>query len=423
MAKSFELDEGFNTYDINENHLEFFSENVDLMKIHQKIISRRAFYMYNPAEVIIKSEIIPWFKNAHIDTNERGRISFLHGDYNSGKSYLLRYGAALCRRFFESYWKSTNDGRTTHPVIIKNFPYNIRSVEGLYTWLLEVLGNPVDPQQLKKWERTNIKIIRLQKKIIKTLYSYENRLLILDESQRLLRAGDNLRISEIFEAFKDLITKNNWDEINCPHRPHIILCGTSDCLALLRIGKFIQGRVHTRQLYPISQDDYPNFLASIYSDYRSLGVSSDWNLFHEKENLLELNEEIALILYERTKGMAGLTVEIIRDAVKTALEAGLEAPILDHYKEVILEGTKYVFQKTVSSENIDELSNKNSDNSKYHYNTIKVNIDADNLICAFRGCARSKQPYKRFYSLINHYNAKHPDAEVYDSEGNRLDNN
>ena len=423
MAKSFELDEGFNTYDINERHLDFFSENEELMGIHKNVIRRRAFYIYNSAKLIIKSEIITRFKNAHLDINERGRILFLHGDYNSGKSYLLRYGGALCKRFFESKWKTTDDGRTTHPIIIKNFPYNIRSVEGLYTWMLEVLGNPVDPQELKKWEKTKLKIIRLQKKVIKTLNAYETRLLILDESQRLLRAGDNLRISEIFEAFKDLTTKNNWDEIDCRHRPHIVLCGTSDCLALLRMGKFIQGRVHTRQLYQISQKEYPNFLATIYSDYRSLGISSEWNLFHEENNSLALNEEIALVLYERTKGMAGLTVEIIREAVLSAFEAGLGAPTIDHYKEVILEGTKYVFQKAYSTEKDGELSEFSSEKEKHPSTSIKVNIDEDNLICAFRGCSRSKKPYKRVYSLINHYNSNHPEAEVYDSEGNRLDNN
>jgi len=407
MPNEFQFDEGFEKYNIEKQHLKYFDRDPKLSKIHKKIIQRRYFYEYQSADSIIKSEIIPRFENAHIDANERGRILFLHGDYNSGKSYLVRFTAAVCKKTKEEYWLKTDDGRITHPIIIRNLPSDIRSVEKLYTWLLDTLGNPVDPKALKTWEKTKIKIVKLQKKVIETLNGYETRLLILDESQRLLRAGDNHQVSSILEAFKDLTTKNHWDEVGCHNRPYIILCGTSDCVALLRIGKFIQGRVHTRQLNSISFKNYPKFLSEIYTDYIQLGISDKWDLLESIEGKLIVNNEMALTLFKRTRGMAGLTVEIVRDAVLASLLAGLEYPTLDFYKEVILEGTKYVFHS--------------SDNS--NSTPFRAEVDVDNLICDFKGCVRSKIPYSAIHHLLNHYKKKHPEAEVYDKERNRLDNN
>ena len=66
-----------------------------------------------------------------------------------------------------------------------------------------------------------------------------------------------------------------------------------------------------QRTYP--KEEYPSFLAEIYLDYRDLGVYEKWDLFSETNGNLILNEEISLNLYDRTKGMAGLTLEIVRD--------------------------------------------------------------------------------------------------------------
>ncbi len=416
MPNEFQFDEGFEKFNIEKRHLKYFDRDPKLSKIHKKIIKRRAFYEYRSADTIIEREIIPRFENAHIDANERGRILFLHGDYNSGKSYLVRFAAALCKEKYEKLWRETKDGRITHPIIIKNLSPTITTVEKLYNWLLLKLGNPVDPKQLKTWKDMTVKNIQLQRKVIETLNEYETRLLILDESQRLI-AGDTQQISLILEAIKDLTTKNNWDEVGCHNRPYIVLCGTSDCLALLRIGKFIQGRVHTRQLDSISFNNYPEFLAAIYTDYTNLGISDKWDLLESIEGKLIVNNEMALTLFKRTRGMAGLTVEIVRDAVLAALLAGLEYPTLDYYKEVILEGKKYVFHN--DSEN--KCDSLNSNNTKPM--PLAVEIDYENMICAFPGCKRPKIPYKKVRAFIDHYKKKHPGVIVKDKEGNRLDNN
>jgi len=122
-----------------------------------------------------------------------------------------------------------------------------------------------------------------------------------------------------------------------------------------------------------------------------------------------------MTLFQRTKGKTGLTVEIIRDAVLSALERGIIYPELNDYKEVILEGTKYIIRNEYEDDNDhDESSTKKQ---------IRIEIDMDNLVCGFGGCKRSRNPYKRPFSLINHYKTEHPEAEVYDKEGNRMDEN
>ncbi len=431
MAKSEKFDEGFNEYDINENHFSLIHIKEKYYELITKINQRTAFYMYDPSEIIIRKGLFPRFRNAFLDLNERGRILFIYGDYTTGKSFLIRYFAWLCKVKFSSYWKTTKDGRKTHPIIIKNLIDSIRSVEGFYTWLLESLGNPVDPRQLKEWEKTKVKLVKLRKRVIKTLDAYETRLLILDESQRLLKAGDKHQIAGIFEALKDLTTKNHWDELGCTHRPYFVLCGTTDCLYLLRAGKFIQGRVHTCPLESISVDKYHEFLATIYTDFINLGVSNKWDLFYKQGDELIINEEIGMTLFERTQGKAGLTVEIVRHAVLDALEHGNEYPKLNNYKEVILEGTKYIIKKESIDEknaiNIEEDDEEQiNPQSEEKINTrkaIQVIIDDKTLLCAFRGCPKSKKPYKRDWYLINHYKTEHPEVELYDNEGNRLDNN
>lgn len=427
MANSEKLDEGFGNYDINKEHLSLFDIDEEKYKIYKIIKERTAFYMYDSAEDIIRTELHPRFISALLDANERGRLLFIFGDKNTGKSFIMRYFASICKTRYKHYWKVTKDGRTTHPIIIRNLPHNIRSVEGFFTWLLDSLGNPVDSRQLKEWEKTKLKLIKLRKKIIRTLDAYETRILILDESQRLLRAGDKHQITEIFEALKDLTTKNHWDEEGCSNRPYFVSCGTSDCLTLLRFGNFIQGRVHTRPLEAISVNDYPDFLALIYYDYVGLGISSDWDLFNEDGYI---NEEIGLILHERTQGKAGLTVEIVRHAILDALIQGYEYPQLNHYKEVILEGTKYIIKYIIKNKSEDDTKHENQevgyeDQAEQHSRkTVKVFINfKKQLTCSFGGCPRSKKPYKRPWYLINHYKTEHPEAEVYDEEGIRLDEN
>jgi len=417
MKNNYGFDEGFGDYDLEPEHFKIFDIDAKYKELITQIEGRTAFYMHESARTILQKELGQRYRNAFTDMNERGRILFIYGDYDSGKSFLMLYFAALCESQFPDDWKVTSDGRVTHPIIIRNLPHFIRSVEGFYTWLLETLGNPVDPKQLKEWERTKVKIYKLRSRVIKTLDSYETRLLILDESQRLLKAGDEHQIAELFESFKDLTTKNYWDELGCSRRANFVLCGTTDCLALLQAGKFIQGRVHTVPLKEIPREIYHEFLAKIYADYVYLGISKEWNLFLQKEDGSHFNEEIGYMLYDRTKGKAGLTVEIIRQAVLDALADKRDYPSIDDYKEVILEGTKYILEKDCKADiNHEQIPNGIKKD-------VVVKIDMENLKCALKGCRRSKIPYKSPRHLISHYKTHHPEVEVYDSEGNRLDEN
>ena len=70
-----------------------------------------------------------------------------------------------------------------------------------------------------------------------------------------------------------------------------------------------------------------------------MNISKDQDLaiLEEETQDLILNQEIALFLYKKSGGKAGLTVELIRDAVKRAINSGRSFPTKSDYKLVILE--------------------------------------------------------------------------------------
>ncbi|MFW9971018.1 MAG: ATP-binding protein [Candidatus Odinarchaeota archaeon] len=396
--------DNLNKFDISKDHLNLLNGiSLKNQRILKRINNRKPFYIYSQVEEIIKSEIDPRFRNADQDLNDRGRILFFYGDFNTGKSYTLRYSGALCREKYNNYWLSFEDA---HPIIFINLRDDINTAKQFLLFLLDKLGRPVDPRQIREWEKTNVAEVRLIDKVISILEYYKTRIIVLDECQRLLKAR-NPDIPNIFETIKDLTTKSNWKG---NLRTHFILCGTRDGIPLLEAADWIQGRAHSIQLKALPEYEYGIFLWTIYEDFVQMGVSKDWDLaiFDEQSQDLMLNPEIALFLYERSGGKAGLTVELIRDAIKRALNSGRHYPTRDDYKLVIIEGTKYETQENVVPEKI--IKN----------NRVEVVIGYDSRICKIKGCPRAKNPYSTFKSLINHYKSKHPLVSLKNREGDSI---
>ncbi|MFX1283294.1 MAG: TniB family NTP-binding protein [Promethearchaeota archaeon] len=392
--------DSYDNFEVSEDHLELLdSLPKELKEILDRINTRKPFYMYNQAKEIIRLELDPRFRDADQDMNDRGRILFLYGDYNSGKSYLLRYSASLFKEKYRSYWDNPEE---THPIIIVNLTNDINTAKQLLLFLLDQLGRPIDPRQVKNWEKTNVCEVRLRQKLISVLESYKTRLLIIDECQRLLKSR-NPDIPNIFEALKDLTTKSYWKD---SLRTYFLLCGTQDGLPLLDAADWIQGRAHSIKLRSLPQIEYGNFLWAIHEDFTSMGISDKWNLVIEdksSENLV-LNPEIAMFLYKRSYGKAGLTVELIKYAAKRALNAGRLYPDKDDYGLIILEGVNY---ETLRVEHEDG-------------NELKIVLGFEDRLCKIKGCKRSRSPYKTYRNLINHYKMKHKNIKLVNREGDRI---
>lgn len=392
-------------FDISKDHLGLLNNvSIKNRQILERINSRKPFYMYLQVEELIKSELDPRFRNADQDLNDRGRILFFYGDFNTGKSYTLRYSGALFREKYSKYWVSSEN---IHPIIFINLRDDINTAKQFLLFLLDKLGRPVDPKQIREWDKTNISEVRLIDKIISLLETYNSRILVLDECQRLLKAR-NPDIPNIFEAIKDLTTKSNW---NGSLRTHFILCGTRDGIPLLEAADWIQGRAHSIQLTALPENEYGIFLWTIYEDFVQMGISEDWDLaiMDEESQELILNPEIALFLYKRSGGKAGLTVELIRDAVKRALNSGRSYPTKEDYKLVILEGKKYETQEGGA------ITGKTIKN-----NRIELIIGYKDRLCKIDRCPRSKNPYSELRYLINHYKTKHPGVILKNREGDQI---
>jgi hypothetical protein len=399
-----EQSDDIDKFEVNEEDLDLFdSVPEELKPILKRINNRVVFYRYSQAKEIFKMEIDARFRDADQDNNDRGRIIFFYGDYDSGKSWLLKYGIACLKKKYPSYWNAPNE---VYPVIKFDLEDNINTAEQFLLYILRKIGKPVDPRQLKQWGKTNSVELSLTEKLIKTLESYRTRILILDESQRLIQ-GRNPNIPSIFEVIKNLTTRTNWSG---DLRTHIIICGTHDATPLFEAHDWIQGRTHSLQLKPLPKTEYGDFLWTIYDDFIDMGVSRRWDfvIHHEETGEPVINPEISMFLYKRSGGKAGLTVELIRDAVRRALNAGRSYPDREDYALVVIEGQKYETQFLEGNE-VEQEPNQV---------TVKVRF-ADRL-CKVEKCSRSKKPYATLKSLINHYKNKHPEIMVVNSEGNRM---
>ena len=393
----------YDKFELNDAHMQLICQNnPQTQKIRDIVNNHHVFYMFNQAEEIIRDEIFTRFRDADKDTNNRGRIFFLYGDYNTGKSSLLKYAAFMLYQKFNPYWLVLD----TCPIHIIDLRDDINTAKQFLLYLLAELGYPIDPIILKNWDVSHIAEVRLREKVISVLEKHQTRLLILDECQRLLKAR-NPNIPNIFECIKDLTTKAYWSGTL---RSSIILCGTHDGLPLLEAADWIQGRAHSIKMHELNQTEYAYFLWVIYTDFINLGISSEWNLAIYDENKKDyvLNPEIASFLFQRTKGKVGLTVEIVREAIKRALNQGKLHPSVNDYKYVILEGKNY--------QNIDLRSNSESQESLE--NTIMVGIN--DRICKIKGCPQSRKPYAHYNTLIHHYKLKHPNVQILISAGERV---
>lgn len=393
----------YGDFPINPDHLAKLGKTErKYQDILDKINENQNFYMYDQANEIINHEIYPRFQDADEDKNYRGRICFLYGDYNTGKSFLVRYCAGLIFHKYNVYWKDPN----SNPIHIIDLRDDINTAKQFLLFLLSQLGYPIDPLQLKSWDRSHVTEIRLREKVISILELRQTRILILDECQRLLKAR-NPNIPNIFECIKDLTNRKYW---NGALRTSIFFCGTHDGLPLLEAADWIQGRAHSIRMMELSDDEYPDLLWTIYLDYIDMGISSEWNFTIIDKDTHErvLNPELVSFLHQRTEGKVGLTVEIIRDAVKRALYRGQLHPDLDDYKLVIIEGKDY---------NNIELEENNTNKKP---DAESVVIGYKDRLCTVEGCFRSREPYKSFGPLLPHYKKKHPAIKIVNKAGGRM---
>ena len=107
----------------------------------------------------------------------------------------------------------------------------------------------------------------------------------------------------------------------------------------------------------------------------------------------------------------GLTVEIIRDAVKRALNRGQFHPSQNDYKLVILEGIDY--------DDI-ELSSQKMQKQEKVGNEKRIPVGIKDRLCKVNGCIRSHNPYAQYSSLIRHYKLKHPSVQIINRAGERM---
>ena len=103
-------------------------------EIAQLLEERLVFYMYPQAEHILKTFLIPRFQRAEMSNNDRGLIYFVYGNYHTGKSFLLKYYAALMKRCFPAIWKNHE-----FPILKIDLNNHINTAEQLLLFILEKL--------------------------------------------------------------------------------------------------------------------------------------------------------------------------------------------------------------------------------------------------------------------------------------------
>lgn len=301
-----DIDDDFTNFDIPDEDDELV-ENLgkEFKEIIETINTRRVFYKYPLAVDIIKNELRPRFHDSITDNNDRGRIFFLYGDYNTGKSHLLRYFCALMYKVHRKYWE-----KNRWPIIKRNIPDNINTANQLYLYLLDQMGKPVDEKQIKEWDKTNVTRTRLKKKVIAELKRLQTRIFILDEVQRLLKAK-NPNLSGIFEAIKDLTTKSEWGKSKL--RTQFVLCGTPESVLLFDVENWIQGRAHARKLTGLNVNEFSTFLFQIYDDFIGMGISDKWDLVTtgivDGKEKVKINEDHAYILFDRAKELTSIGLQ------------------------------------------------------------------------------------------------------------------
>ena len=356
------------------------------------------FYKYPQAVKIIKSFLLPRFVRADVSTNDRGLIYFLSGDYHTGKSFLLKYFASLMKKCFPDVWKVYE-----LPIVKIDLNNHINTAQQFLLFLLDKLGRPVDGRLLSQWKKTNSINQRLQDRLIRLLERFGTRVLILDECQKLL-ISRNPDITDIFELLKDLTTRQNW---HGKLRTQIILCGTKDGVPMLEAAQWIQGRTQIMKLQELNDDgDYGALLLTIYRDYRSLGISDEWEIVASQYDIgvKALNQEIAMYFYQRTHGKVGLTVDLIRNATLLALDEGRFYPEMKDYESIHLDEKSYILETNPSKPCPKKKKNK-------------IHISLQDRKCIVKGCEKSNKPYAKYYNLIHHYKTKHKNIElVYGDE-------
>lgn len=348
------------------------------------------FIMHSQAKSIIKSYLLPRFQRADITVNDRGLIYFLYGYFRTGKSFLVRHFARLMKVGYKEWWHSSQ-----HPIIIINLNNDINTANQLLLFLLDQLGRPVHVKVINEWARAQLLRVRLQSALIRHLEQCGTRMLILDEAQKMLTAR-NPNVADIFELFKDLSTKSNW---NGDLATQIVLCGTQEGIPLLEATDWIQGRTRIIELHPLEEIEYGAFLFNIYNEFIQLGVSKAWTLVDDSTDPNEkvLNEDMALYLFKRTKGRVGLTVDLIRNAVLFALDNGRSYPLQSDYDMIRLNEKEYKLSLPIKK----KASKK-----------TQIILHLEDRLCQITNCPHHTKPYASYRALFRHYKTKHPKIDL-----------
>ena len=374
-----------------------FENDPKNLKILKVMRTKSPFFGYKQGYDIIRAEILPRFREAMGSMDERGRFLFLHGDFNTGKSFLLKYAIKRIKNKYPNLWRGGH-----RPMIKINFNNKFNTAEQFYMFLLDELHYPVDKKSINLWKQTNVQNARLRNLLITTLATrLRTRVIVLDECQRLLKAR-NPNISDIFEAIKDLTNKEYWRKYSL--HTQFILCGTNDAYLLLEEADWIQGRAFIIHLDKLPETEYPVFLKKIYNYYSKLGISKKWDLSYldAETGKIRLNQKFSIFLYERSFGKAGLTVEIIKYGIRSALNDNRRYPVLSDYKLVASQERPLDLELAAIAP------------------IIEIQIKGSDRLCAVPGCSRSEKPYARSEPLLKHYKREHKRYKLVNSEGEEI---
>ncbi|WP_312414180.1 TniB family NTP-binding protein [Shinella sp.] len=218
---------------------------------------------------------------------------FVTGESNSGKTCAVR-NAIANDPAFESYINANN--QTIHPAIWVTVPSPCTH-RNLAVRILRKAGYGVraDIRENLAWEEVRNQLPNRQ-----VLF------LILDEAQRALKIKDQDELRKLSDSLISLVDSTDW-----PMR--VILLGVDPLGDLHREDEQVRNRSDLLEITPLTineVDRIEGWIKGVIGDHASL----DWSK-------LPVGDIAERLLYA-TIGNAGSIIELIRDAIESALSLG-----------------------------------------------------------------------------------------------------
>jgi hypothetical protein len=225
--------------------------------------------------------------------NKKKRMYFVTGESNSGKTRAVQYAIASDPAF-ESYVNANN--HMIHPAIWVTVPSPCTH-RNLAVRILRKSGYGVraDIRENLAWEE-----LRNQ------LPSRQVLFLILDEAQRALKIKDQDELRKLSDSLISLVDSTDW-----PMR--VILLGVDPLGDLRRHDEQVRNRSELLEITPLTVkelDRIEGWIREVIEDHALLDCST-----------LPVADIARRLLYA-TIGNAGSIIELIRDAIESALSLG-----------------------------------------------------------------------------------------------------